>query len=266
MKQPRQAMPLTGKTILITRQREQSEDFLNAIQDRGGKACVIPLIRIVAPESWVACDKAIAQLASYNGLIMTSGNAVEKFLTRCELHRILSTSFENIEVYAVGMRTAEWLREFGLHVTFSPTEFTSAALQVYFERESVRGKRFLMPRGNLTKEDLPEFLRSLGAVVDEVDVYQNASPSAETLEELSARFLNGEFDVVTFASPSAIRNFRKGVIPSLFDLGRNRTRLAVIGPTTCVAAKELGYTVDIEAKEFTGKGLVDAIVQYYSQR
>jgi len=257
-------MSLEGKTILITRQREQSQELVEEIRQSGAMTVVIPMIRILDPESWAACDNAIAELPDYTGIIFTSGNAVERFLQRCELKDVFSPVFTSFEVYAVGERTKELLREYGIQATFTPEHYSAASLQDWFRPENTSGKRFLFPKGNLTREELPRHLRSLGALVDEVDVYRNSSPTAETLQEVSARFLHREFDVVTFASPSAVKHFHGAVIPNLFDLIRNHTKLAVIGSTTRYAAEQLGYTVDIETKVSTSKGLVEAIVQYYS--
>jgi uroporphyrinogen-III synthase len=252
-------MSLEGKTILITRPREQSQELTAEIQRRGGTAVIIPMIRIVEPDSWTPCDAAIADLQNFDGIVFTSGNAVEKFLQRCELKNVFSPAFGGIEVFAVGERTEEMVKRYGLNVAFTPQEFSSASLQQWFRHENAQGKRFLFPKGNLSKEELPTHLRSLGAVVDEVDVYKNSEPTQDMLQEVSARFLQREFDVVTFASPSAIKRFHSAVIPSLFGVIRNHTKLAVIGPTTRDATEELGFTVDIEAKEATSKGLVDAI-------
>ena len=257
-------MSLKGKTILVTRQREQSQELVEEIRQSGAKAVVIPMIRILDPESWAACDNAIAELPDYTGIIFTSGNAVERFLQRCEVKGVFSPAFTPLEVYAVGERTQELLKEYGVQVTFTPEQYSSASLQARFRRENAGGKRFLFPKGDLAKEELTKHLRSLGALVEEVDVYRNSPPTAETLQEVSARFLHREFDVVTFASPSAVKHFHGAVIPDLFDLIRNHTKLAVIGSTTRYAAEQLGYTVDIEAKVSTSKGLVEAIVQYYS--
>jgi uroporphyrinogen-III synthase len=258
-------MSLEGKTILVTRPREQSRELVDEIQKRGGKAVVIPMIRILEPESWNLCDDAIAKLNEFDGIIFTSGNAVEKFLQRCELKGVFSRAFEGKEVYAVGERTAELLREYGIQVTFTPKEFSSAELQRWFKEERARGKRFIFPKGNLSKEDMPHYLRSLRATVDEVDVYKNYPPTQQTLEELNSRFLNREFDVVTFASPSAIKRFHQAVVPDLFGMIHKHSKLAVIGPTTRVAAAELGFTVDIEASEATSEGLVDAIERAFAR-
>lgn len=258
-------MSLEGKTILVTRPLAQSRKLAVEIQRRGGMPVVIPMIRIVEPDSWTACDTAIADLHTYDGIIFTSGNAVEKFLQRCELKNVFSPAFARMEILAVGEQTKELVKDYGLEVTYTPDEFSSASLQQWFRNENTQGRRFLFPKGNLSKEELPQHLRSLGATVHECDVYKNMPPSPETLDELKTRFLNREFDAVTFASPSAIKRFQSAVIPSMFGMISNHTKLAVIGPTTRRAAEELGFTVDIEAKEATSAGLVDAIAEAFAR-
>ena len=58
-------MSLRNKTILVTRQEEQSREFVTAIEQRGGSALLFPMIRIMDPDSWVACDAAIERLDSH---------------------------------------------------------------------------------------------------------------------------------------------------------------------------------------------------------
>jgi uroporphyrinogen-III synthase len=70
-------MSLQNKTILITRQREQSKEFIAEVEKRGGHAVVFPLIRITEPDSWESCDTALQRLGEYDGLILTSENGVE---------------------------------------------------------------------------------------------------------------------------------------------------------------------------------------------
>ena len=60
-----------------------------------------------------------------------------------------------------------------------------------------------------------------------------------------------------------ISNVRGNVVASLVDARyRNpQLKIACIGPITSQTARELGLKVDIEAREFTIDGLVEAIVQ-----
>jgi uroporphyrinogen III methyltransferase/synthase len=52
-------MGLGGKTILITRSKEQSSEFARSIELQGGQPVVFPATRIEDPESWKECDEAI---------------------------------------------------------------------------------------------------------------------------------------------------------------------------------------------------------------
>jgi uroporphyrinogen III methyltransferase/synthase len=74
---------------------------------------------------------------------------------------------------------------------------------------------------------------------------------------------NQQLALVTFTSSSTVRNF----VAWLKNCGGDddilrRTQIATIGPITSQAVRELGLHVDIEAKEFTIDGLVDAIIQH----
>ena len=76
--------------------------------------------------------------------------------------------------------------------------------------------------------------------------------------------LDGRIDVVTFASPSAVRSFVKiyGAEPAA-DLLKN-TVVAVIGPVTAEAAKQAGIPVTIQPQTYTVAALVDGIVEHYA--
>ena len=71
----------------------------------------------------------------------------------------------------------------------------------------------------------------------------------------------GTADVITFTSPSTVRNFmtildREGIVlPAA-------TTVASIGPVTSQAARDLGLQVGAQARESTVPGLVDAIAEH----
>jgi uroporphyrinogen-III synthase len=64
--------------------------------------------------------------------------------------------------------------------------------------------------------------------------------------------------VVTFASPSAVRNLAKLLGGDLSPL--EGPLIACIGPVTARAARRLGLRVDVEASEHTVEGMVQALV------
>jgi uroporphyrinogen III methyltransferase/synthase len=97
----------------------------------------------------------------------------------------------------------------------------------------------------------------MGAEVTVLPVYRTG-PDAEGAEELRARFEAGEIDVVTFTSSSTVRNFHEAVsgAPMVGVL------VASIGPVTSETARELGYEVGVEAREFSIGGLLEALHTY----
>ncbi len=257
-------MGLETKTILITRQREQSVEFIAEIERRGGRAVLLPMISIKDPESWEDCDRALLQIKSYNALIFTSVNSVEKLFQRCLLRSVEPVVLRMCKIYAVGEKTRQAIEERGLAVKAIPEQYSSAGLAEYFQDVNLQGKRFLYPRGDLGSAELIKSLVRQGATVDPVIVYRNAGPSETDTERVYRKLLAGEIDVITFASPSAAINFMK-----LFPLERmatmdKRTTIAVIGPTTNDAMSGLGVHVDIVAQKSTVEGLLDAIEEHYN--
>lgn len=254
-------MSLDGRTIVITRQREQSGELVAEIDKRGGRAVVIPMIRISDPESWKECDEALDRLSAYQAIVFTSTNGVEGFFRRIEHRTRDSSILSQADIFAVGEKTGEEIEKRGFRVRHIPDTFSADGLIEYFKQNEVRGRRFLLVRGNLGKDDLGNELLSLGAEVDAVQVYRNDPPDESAVQELR-QWLDGGCDVVTFASPSAAKNFNAVISAGSLRLSR-KTKIGVIGPTTRDAVERLGFHVDIEAKEFTSRGLVEAIDEYY---
>jgi uroporphyrinogen III methyltransferase/synthase len=101
---------------------------------------------------------------------------------------------------------------------------------------------------------LPETLTERGASVDIIPVYRTVAEEGEPVD-LST------IDAITFTSSSTVRYFRQR-----FPGDIQGPVIACIGPVTAQTAREMGLTVDIEAKEFTIPALVDALIQYFSTK
>jgi len=254
---------LCNKTILVTRPREQAGELVREIEKRGGRPVVFPTIRILEPESWAECDGAIEKIGDYAGIVFTSVNGAGKFLDRCTQKGAGISSLQKAAMFAVGEKTRQELERRGLPVRHVPERFTARSLSEHFTTSTVKGKRFLCPRGNLGREELADALRDRGALVDSVTVYITAAAEVADAEAVAQQLANGEIDIVTFASPSAARQFAQLIPPGTLAQYRHRARIAVIGPTTEKAVIELGFPADIVAKESTAKGIVDAIEKFF---
>jgi uroporphyrinogen-III synthase len=90
-----------------------------------------------------------------------------------------------------------------------------------------------------------------------------AVPTPEALANL-----HHGFDVITFTSPSSVRNFLKILEsrPDRFDKPFRSAIIACIGPITRDQAEESGLTVQIMPEEYTIDGLTQAIVDYFKSK
>jgi len=252
-------MNLRNRIVLVTRPRGQSDEMVRAIEERGGTAVVIPMISIDPPSSWKECDEAIARIAEYDAVAFTSANAAESFFGRALLLGMDERRLGGVRTLAVGEKTAAAARSFGAQVELVPGEFSGHALGSAFA-----GKRILLPRGNLARESSADLMRESGAAVDAVTVYTTSGPSGIAAESVVRRVLGGEFDVVSFASPSAASNFCSLFAPHGLSSVPDHARIAVIGPTTADAVRSLGLPVDIVARESTAQGLARSIDEFFS--
>ena len=255
-------MTLGGRTILVTRAHQQAGAMVREIEGRGGRAVVIPMIVTEPPATWTECDAAIDRLGSYDMLLFTSANAVEGFVGRARTLGVPPLSLSRVASAAVGEATAAALRECGLQPEVNPGGANGSSMAQAFGR-SLSGKHVLVPQGDIALGTLSRSLREYGAVVDTVTVYVTSKPDAGVCASTVRRVLSGEFDVVTFASPSAAANFASLFSPEELAAVSGRVKIAVIGPTTAEAAGRLGLAADVVARESTARGLVEAIEKFY---
>ncbi len=256
---------LTGKTVIVTRAREQADELCHLLEKHGAKVIHIPCIRIDPPESWQACDEAIHRLESYHWLIFTSTNGVNKFLERV---KALGKDIQNLQtknIAVVGAKTAEVLQSWQLPVTLVPEQFQSEGLINEFARLNMKNVRVLIPSAQEGRALLKEALKKQGAMVDVVPVYKTVAPDEKELS-ICLDELNGNVpDVITFTSPSTVKNF-----VALIDLRKIKAwlgqgcRLAAIGSVTAQALEKLQLPVHIIPDRSTSMELVNSIVENFT--
>ncbi len=255
---------LEGKHILVTRAREQAGDLIRCIEEAGGTAVVCPTIQIREPASWEACDRAIAGLYMYDGLLFTSSNAVSSFLERCTLKGQSLQELGAKRIFAVGGKTRQTLGEANIPVTAVPERSTARDLANLIGEEDLHGRAFLFPCGNLAGTLLAEHLRALGADVDRAVVYSTVLPSEQDIARLEQTILEGTIDVATFLSPSSFQNFSAILSAERVRKLASFMHLAAIGPTTAQAIREAGLDPAIIAEHTTVESLVDAIGKFFA--
>jgi uroporphyrinogen III methyltransferase/synthase len=258
-----ESRPLFGKTIVITRAREQASGFRAELEELGAQCIEFPTITIAVPPSWDPLDSAIRNLPQYDWVIFTSVNGVKFFIQRLLAAGRDARDLHGIRIAAIGPKTAEALESAMLRPDLIPSEYRAEAILNSLSEHSVQGKRFLMPRAMAAREVLPEQLSERGAQVDVVPAYQTVLPEQDA-HKIRALLTNCEIDCLTFTSSSTVSNFFSLIGNE--DLLRCRERMAVacIGPITAETAARFGLKTSIMPSEYTIHALVDSIVTYYN--
>jgi uroporphyrinogen III methyltransferase/synthase len=262
------ARPLFGKRVLVTRPREQAGELVDLLETLGAEAIEASLIRIVPPEDFAALDHACQTVANFDWIVFSSVNSVDAFMARLREAALDLRALNGVKVCAVGTATSSRLASAGFRVDLVPKEFNAeAVVHALTASANPVGLKVLFPRADIGREVVPEELRKRGAEVTEVIAYRTVAsdPERDGEPDIYRMLLDHRIDVVTFASPSAVRNFVKAFgDEQSADLLR-ATVVACIGPVTAEAAAQHNITATVIPKEYTSPALARAIVEYFSQ-
>jgi uroporphyrinogen-III synthase len=257
------ALPLKGRTIVVTRPRRQASRLRTELVALGACVIELPTIEIVPPDSYDPLDAALRSLVKYQWVIVTSANTARVLAERLAVLGLNFGDFSAIQVVAVGAATAAALREAGFRVDLVPPTYVAESL-VDVLRDKVAGLRVLLARAAVARDVIPDELRRLGATVDVVDAYQTVIP------EESAALVRGIFgtiplpDAVTFTSSSTATNFFQLLEKAEVCSVPQGVRALSIGPITSATLRELGWEPAAEAHPHDVDGLVQTAVQALS--
>lgn len=248
-------LPLFGRRVAVTRAQGQSADLAEKLRRLGADPIELPVIEIRPPADLRPLDDAIARLETYDWLIFTSRNGVERFVERLDASERDWRALR-AKICAIGPATAGALRALHLKVDVLPEEYVAEGLLAALEPHGLEGKRILIPRALVARDVLPETLRARGAQVDVAPAYETVPPEAAATQARALFSGDAPPHWVTFTSSSTARNLAKMVgVEAL-----RTVRAASIGPVTSATLRELGIEPAAEAREYTGDGLIAAIV------
>lgn len=241
--------------MIVTRTEAQGAALVAALGARGVVAECIPTIELAPPADPRPLDSAIARLDTYDWLVFTSANAVERFFARAaELGPTVSPA--RARIAAIGPATRDALAARGVEVDVIPGDPVAEGLvDALLANGRLDGARVLVPRAAVGRDVLPDSLRAAGAEVELVEVYRTVVPEASRVRLV--RLLDVDATVVVCASSSTVRNFR--------DLvgGERAARAALVcaGPVTTVTANELGLRVAATVPAYSLDAVVDAVLR-----
>ena len=250
--------PLFGKTVLVTRSRPQASKMTEKLEAMGARVIELPAIRIDDPaDHYEAVDAAISLIASYDWLIFTSVNGVDRFFGRLFAANKDARDLTKAHFAAIGKATADRLKNYGILADIVPKEYRAEGVIEALKNELAPGERVLIPRAQEAREILPESLREYGAIVDVAPVYETKEADVDPAE-VKKMLAAGEVDFATFASGSTVRNLVK-IIGDASLL--KKTKVVVIGPITADTCKEMGIAVEAMPDEYTINALAETVAR-----
>ncbi|MEI6344169.1 MAG: uroporphyrinogen-III C-methyltransferase [Verrucomicrobiota bacterium] len=252
-----ESRPLFGRRIAVTRTRQQSGGLVASLRELGADAYEIPTIRIEPPKDKAAIIEAMLDVRAYDWLVFTSPNGVEAFFNAFFAAHSDARELGGARIAVIGNGTAKKVREYRYDVDLIPEEFVAESLLKAFKKLNVENLRMLLPRAAGAREMLALELENLGAIVDDVPVYETV-PETEDVAGGIRRFRKEGADMITFTSASTAAHFM--ALGLTLPSGLKK---ASIGPVTSREMVSLGLTPDVEAEQHDIPGLVAAIRAFY---
>jgi uroporphyrinogen III methyltransferase/synthase len=257
--------PLFGRTILVTRAAEQAGEFTTMLQELGAQVVECPTICLAPVSDPTEIDAAIAELASFSWLILTSGNAVRFFFARLAALGLDARALGGCRVCAVGPKTAAALGAVGINPDLVPPDYKAEGVVEALAPRLQSGEKVLFPRADKARDIIISGLSDCGIEVLAPVLYCNTLPAALPVEALAA-LETGAIDAVCFTASSTVENLH--TILGAVDFQRLLAPLTVaaIGPITSQSCTKLGLPVAIEPAEYTLHALSEALVSFYSHK
>ena len=237
-----ESRPLFGRTVVVTRAREQASDLVRRLRELGADTVELPTIATVDPaDGGAGLERALSRPADW--LVFTSANAVRRTMAFVPDARALA----NTKIAVVGEATATVLAGYRLVADLVPPRFVAEGLIEVFPAGA---GRVVLPQAEQARPVLADGLRSKGWDVDAVTAYRTVPAPPEPGETERA----GRADAITFTSSSTVTNYLATGLPV-------PAVVACIGPVTAQTAADAGLHVDVVAETSTVDGLIEALAR-----
>ena len=247
---------LSGKNILVTRNKEKQKKVADKINELGGQAVSLPLINIEYNEF------EMPDLSQYGAILFNSANSVIGFMNKIKDMRQLA----NVKIGVVGAKTAEEMENYKIIPDFYPKEYTVERLAAESVKFTNPNERVLFVVSNISPVDTEKYDKLYGRKYEKVVVYSTEQVKIE--EEKVEREVR-KSEILMFLSSSTFKSFVKNL--GIDDLNKTEKLknildgkvIASIGPVTTKTIEKYGIKVNIEAEKYTEDGLLNAIEKYY---
>ena len=259
---------LDGKTIAITRSKDDSSEFIQLAEQNKATPIPLPTIELVSKGEKIV-DEFLESITKYNPdySVFMSSKAVKLLFDTAKQSGKLETlqlAVANTTVMSVGPKTTVALENEGIKVNHQPANtFSSVGVGEEFTKLNAVGKKVVVPRSGASTPFLKELLNKIGIDVLEIHLY-DVCAFRDTTQWNGFRelFSQNKVDGIVFTSASSVRGFfdimsKDYENDTLLD---NLSKLSVvsIGPFTADELKKFNVKNTV-AQVHTVAGAFDAM-------
>ena len=263
---------LKGKTIAITRSKDDSTEFIDLVTKNNAIPISLPTIELVSKGEKIV-DEFLDSVKQYNpdySVFMSSKAVTLLFDTAKKISKFekLQLTVANTIVMAVGPKTKIALENEGIKVAYMPNIYSSVGVGELFTKLHAVGKKVIVPRSGASTPFLKELLEKIGIDVKEIHLYDVcAFRDTSQWNEFRELFSKNKVDGLVFTSASSVRAFFE-IMSKDYDensLLSNLEKLSVvaIGPFTSDELKKFNIKNTI-AQVHTVLGAFNTIKSIFS--
>ena len=263
---------IDGKTIAITRSKEDSEEFIELVSKQNANPITLPTIQLVSKGEKIV-DEFLETIENENPdysvfmsskavtLLIESAKNISKF-------EKLQLAIANTIVIAVGPKTKDALEKENIKVAHMPQRYSSVGVGEVLTKLNAVGKKAIIPRSGASTPFLKNLLEKIGINVVELNLYDVCAYQDPTeWNNFRQMFSEKKIDGIIFTSASSVRAFFEIMVndysqENLIQL-LHETKVIAIGPFTADELKKF-CVQNIIADVHTVKGSVDAILEAFS--
>ncbi|MEA4965436.1 MAG: uroporphyrinogen-III C-methyltransferase [Oscillospiraceae bacterium] len=250
----REALPLFGCRVLVTRPRGRAGSLAPRLRDLGAQVIEAPTIRTEPIRENEPLRAALGNLGTYAWLAFTSPYGVEVFLDALAAGGRDIRQLASLRVAAIGTGTAAALRRRGLFADLVPETYDAGHLGKALRARLQPGETVLIPRAKMGSPALTE---ALGEAARDLPIYETFCEKPAALD-LRAELEAHPQTVAVFTSASTVRGFAAAAE----GLDFSRVRAACIGRQTACEAEKLGMQTAV-AEEATLDSLILLVQTMY---
>ena len=248
---------LHGKHILLTRTPEQNKETAKLVTSLGAIPESLPCTSIISlPQPIQQAWAGLQEFPENTDVIFSSRNGVQAVAEHVNDFQQLLSRFR---VIAVGEKTAQALKNYGIHAGWMPNQASQQGLITDYPKYGLP-KHAVFFRAETGSDALLDFLIDQGVQTTLVTAYKailNPEENTTMIQQLQ----KGEIDAVLLGSARTAEFY----LQKTGDLKlANHPAIAVMSPQVEKAADKLGLNVQVIAKQPSFKAMLESLNDYFA--